>query len=197
MEEIKLSDINLLDVGNEIQIAGTIWSGKGMAFVTLFPGKQEDLSHLTTLPMDLQEWEQFLRQTDLLETEIFRTDPSGKIIKAIVRKTQRAIDGYMQWAVFKRDNYTCRYCGRTGIPLTVDHVDLWENGGATIEANLVSACKNCNKERGRMEYPDWINSKQYEKRSKGLKIDVLHQNRRLVSELPNLQALRVTNIRTR
>jgi HNH endonuclease len=197
MKTISLNDINLYDIGSTYQIAGTIWSSANDCFITLFPDREENFDDAKLLPMDLAEWEKFLRQTDLIETEVILNDPNGKLIKAILRKTQRAIDSFMQWSVFKRDNYTCRYCGKTGIPLTVDHIDLWEQGGATIPENLITACKKCNKDRGRMEYADWLQSDIYQKRSQGLTEEVMQQNQAVLQQLPHLQTLRVKNIRSR
>ena len=151
MNQIKLSDIDILDVGNTLQIAGTVWSnGRGLSFITLVPGKDEDLSNLQKMPLTLDEWDRFMRQADMQETYMFQQDPTGKIVKALFRKNQRQIDSYVQWAAFKRDGYACRYCGRDGIPLSVDHIDLYENGGATILINLLTSCKQCNKTRGNM-----------------------------------------------
>lgn len=198
MEEITLDDINLLDIGNEIHIAGTIWSGKGRVFVTLLPGKEEDFSNLQKLPMELPDWERFLKQADTLETEIIGTDPdTGKIIKSLFRKTQRQIDNFLQWAVFQRDQYSCRYCGRTGIPLTVDHIDLWENGGAAIEENLITACRKCNKDRGRIEYDIWIVSADYKKKSANLSDLQKQANLDIINRLPDLRSKRVNHTRSR
>ena len=108
MEEIKFSEVNLYDFGNEIQIAGTIWTGKDLAFITLIPDKQETFDNLKVMPLTLPEWEQIIKQSDILETEIFKQDPTG-VTKVLVRKSQRQIDSYLQWDVFKRDNYSCRY----------------------------------------------------------------------------------------
>ena len=197
MKQIKLSDINLLDIGNEIQICGTVWSGKGVCFVTQFPNKNEDLSELQKLLLSLNDWQTFLRQTDLLETEMFTPDENGIIVKTIFRKSQRQIDNYIQWAVFERDNYKCRYCGRTGIPLTVDHIDLYEEGGATTKENLISACKNCNKDRGRMSYDEWLKSPKYLKISRNLSTIDRQNNLDILPTIENLKSLRVKNIRTR
>ena len=197
MEEISLNDININDIGNEIQLGGTIWTGKSIAFVTLVPDKKEDLSNLKILPMTLEEWEKFLRQTDLLETQIIGEDETGKIVKAIYRKSQRQIDSYLQWAIFKKDNYTCRYCGRTGIPLTVDHIVLWEEGGPTIELNLLSSCKSCNKERGRMQYSDWLNSPIYQQKSKNLPLEIKVANSQKLNDIPQIKTMLVKNIRSR
>lgn len=199
MEEIKLSELNILDIGNTIQMAGVIWMGQdgNPTFITTFPGKKEEFDNIKIMPMSLEDWEYLIRQSDLLETEIFEQDPSGKVVKSIYRKTQRQIDSYMQWAVFRRDNYACRYCGRTGIPLTVDHIILWEMGGPTIEDNLISSCKNCNKERGNMSYEDWLKSRQYGIRSRGLTPEVLDINNKVLADLPRLETLKVNNIRSR
>lgn len=196
MNTLTINDINLYDVGHEIQIVGTIWKGKNICFITQFPDKDEDLSDAKKMIMSLEDWSKFLRQTDLLETEIFSRDESG-ITKKIMRKTTRQIDSYMQWAIFRRDNYHCRYCGRTGIPLTVDHIILWEEGGATVQDNLISACRSCNKDRGRIQYDDWIHSPVYKSKSKNLPADIKKQNEDLIQELPRLRTLNVTNIRSR
>lgn len=203
MDVIKLSDINLLDVGHTIQMAGVIWSGHNskdhspIQFVTQLPGKSENFEDLKSMPMTLEEWETFLRQTDLLEIEIIGTDESGKFTKAIYRKSQRAIDNFMQWRVFQRDHYTCRYCGRTGIPLTVDHVILYEEGGPTTEENLVTACKPCNKDRGSMLFEQWLNSDIYKRKSAMLSCEADDANWDLVAKLPELEAKKVLNIRSR
>ncbi len=196
MEEITLNDINLYDIGNEIQIAGTIWSGKGIVFITLLPEKKEDLSNPKLLPMTLPEWQTFLRQTDILETEIFQQDPTG-ITKILIRKSQRQIDTYVQWATFKRDGYKCRYCGRDGVPLSVDHVDLYEDGGISTLENLITSCKQDNKDRGRMKYEDWLESSMYKRKSQGLNNMQKDENRALLLTLPKLRAQRVQHVRSR
>lgn len=197
MKTLKLSDINLYSFGNSIQTAGVIWSGDGEIFVTLLPGKDEDLSNFAVMPLTLEEWQLVMRQTDLLEVEMFAQDETG-IVKKLVRKTQRTVDARMQWACFLRDNYTCRYCGRTGIPLTVDHVILWEKGGATILENLVTACRSCNSDRGNIEYDVWVASDNYKKRSANLPYDIKHLNAiELVARLPELRALTLVNPRSR
>ena len=103
MKRISLGDINILDVGNDIQMAGVVWSSNDLCFVTLIPNKDEsDLKNMKLMPMSLDEWKRFLRQTDVLETEILVND-DGKIKKAVYRKSQRQIDKRIQWAVFQRD----------------------------------------------------------------------------------------------
>jgi 5-methylcytosine-specific restriction endonuclease McrA len=50
--------------------------------------------------------------------------------------------------VFRRDNYTCQYCGRHDITLTVDHVIPRHLGGQHKWTNLVAACSACNHRKG-------------------------------------------------
>ena len=175
--------MNLKEVGHTIQIAGVIYNSD-----------QDEKTHLLMLPNEelydkgsteyfsLEQWEKFFWQTDVLETEVRNT----MYEKVIVKKAQRQIDGHISWKVYARDNFSCRYCGATGIPLTVDHVILWEDGGPSIEENLVTSCKKCNRIRGNTPYNEWINSKQYDKRSKRLTGLVHTQNVKLIYELANI-----------
>lgn len=197
MKQRTLSDINLLDIGNTIQITGAIWSGNNQNYLVVLPGEHLDSEEFVLLKMDLADWEKFLRQTDLLETEILESGPEGSsaAIRAIVRKSQRQIDSHLQWKVFQRDSYSCRYCGVTGIPLTVDHLILWEKGGPTIFANLLSACKPCNRARGSMEYGEWLQGAYYLRAAKNLSLFNIEQNEALVESIKSLG--RVNHIRSR
>lgn len=50
--------------------------------------------------------------------------------------------------VFRRDNYTCQYCGRHTGDLTLDHVQPKHLGGEHIWTNVVAACPACNHRKG-------------------------------------------------
>ena len=50
--------------------------------------------------------------------------------------------------VFRRDNYTCQYCGRREAGLTVDHVVPRFQGGLHVWNNVVAACASCNHRKG-------------------------------------------------
>ena len=50
--------------------------------------------------------------------------------------------------IFRRDNFTCQYCGRLSRHLTVDHVVPRHRGGTPTWDNLVSACHVCNRRKG-------------------------------------------------
>ncbi len=50
--------------------------------------------------------------------------------------------------IFRRDAYTCQYCGQRTHDLTIDHVIPRYRGGAYSWENLVSACRSCNHRKG-------------------------------------------------
>jgi len=155
-------DFPLSTVGHSVQLVGGIWAGDGKSYLLHFPeyGSEFDSE---VVSITKEEWKELLRQSDLLETEVLSKCEDGKLYKAVVRKCQRNIDQQVSWNVFRRDGYACRYCARNDVPLTVDHLVLWEEGGPSTEANLVAACKKCNKTRGNTQYADWLNSGYYQR----------------------------------
>ncbi len=182
---MKLSDIHLLDIGHEIVMVGAVYQGKGHTFVAMFPDE-----HLERPPdemrLTVEEWEALLRQTDLLEQEVEVVEGDGLVRKAILRKSQRQIDAHIMWEVYARDGYACRYCGPTRTHLTVDHLVLWEERGPTIATNLVSACRRCNKTRGRMQYADWLRSPYYTQVSPALTASQRAANEALAATLDSI-----------
>lgn len=56
----------------------------------------------------------------------------------------------MRFEVLKRDNFKCRYCGKTAeaVELEVDHVTPTALGGTDDADNLVTACGPCNDGKG-------------------------------------------------
>ena len=50
--------------------------------------------------------------------------------------------------IFRRDGYTCQYCGQQTHSLTMDHVMPRHRGGEHSWTNLVSACPACNRRKG-------------------------------------------------
>ena len=62
----------------------------------------------------------------------------------------------MRFEVFKRDKFTCQYCGRTApdVILEVDHIKPVAEGGTNDLINLVTSCKDCNRGKGKRELSD-------------------------------------------
>lgn len=53
-----------------------------------------------------------------------------------------------RFRILKRDNYTCRYCGKNaedGVKLEIDHVISLKDGGDNESENLITSCFNCNR----------------------------------------------------
>ncbi len=169
---MKFSDLNLALVGHEIMLAGGIWlDSNGGAYLCIFP--EFDDSNLEHYPpvfveMGYEEWKKLLRQSDLVETEVLAKAKDGKLYKAIARKCERNISQGISWRVWRRDDFECRYCGADDVPMTVDHVVLWEEGGPSTEENLVTACRKCNKKRGNTPYAEWLESPFYKEVSRVL-----------------------------
>lgn len=155
----KLQDIDLYELGNQIMIGGVILQGNGQTLALYFP--ESDLDNPEIVEMTHEDWKTLLFQLDTLETKLYPNNPNAKVI---VRKSQRLIESGVSWKVFKRDNYTCRYCADNDTPLTVDHLVLWEDMGQSVEDNLITACRKCNKTRGNMDFEDWIETDFYKKR---------------------------------
>lgn len=55
-----------------------------------------------------------------------------------------------RFEVFKRDGFTCRYCGNTppAVILEVDHIEPVCEGGTNDPDNLITACFDCNRGKG-------------------------------------------------
>lgn len=65
------------------------------------------------------------------------------------KKSTRKVNGRKR-DIFKRDSYTCVYCGFAGDDkeLTLDHVVPRSRGGDNTSYNLVTACFPCNNKKG-------------------------------------------------
>jgi len=59
---------------------------------------------------------------------------------------RRSTGKRLRFEVFKRDAFTCQYCGAQppAVVLVVDHVVPYAGGGETSIENLVTACEPCN-----------------------------------------------------
>lgn len=152
----QFKDIELHELGNQIMIGGILLQGNEQSLAVYFP--ESDLKTPEIVSMSHDDWKVLLFQLDTLETKLYPNNPTSKVV---VRKSQRLIEQGVSWKVFKRDNYTCRYCANNDTPLTVDHLVLWENMGQSVEDNLLTACRKCNKTRGNMEFEDWVVSSYY------------------------------------
>lgn len=58
-----------------------------------------------------------------------------------------AVSKRTRFEVFKRDLFTCQYCGRTPpvVTLECDHIEPVAGGGGDHQDNLITACFDCNR----------------------------------------------------
>ena len=66
---------------------------------------------------------------------------------------RKSLTKKQRFEIFKRDLFTCQYCGRTPpeIVLEIDHIVPVVNGGDNDETNLITACFDCNRGKGKRE----------------------------------------------
>jgi hypothetical protein len=63
---------------------------------------------------------------------------------------RKDISKKLRFEVFKRDSFTCQYCGRKSpdVVLHVDHITPVSKGGKNTLMNLVTSCYECNLGKG-------------------------------------------------
>lgn len=61
-------------------------------------------------------------------------------------KVRKNLSRKIRFEVFKRDSFTCLYCGRKApdVVLEIDHVKPVSGGGTNDILNLVTSCRECN-----------------------------------------------------
>ena len=120
------------DAGHLIKISGIFAQGMGLDLLLLSPTATpiENLQTMWIIEPTLEDWCEFLRQTD---DPVFFENNEHWNPKAIVRKQQRAISGAIQQKVWARDGFQCLYCGEND----------W--------SNFVSACRRFNKKKGAID----------------------------------------------
>lgn len=69
---------------------------------------------------------------------------------------RKEISKKIRFEVFKRDKFTCQYCGRTvpDVVLHVDHIKPVAKGGTNDIMNLITSCSDCNLGKGARELSD-------------------------------------------
>lgn len=77
-------------------------------------------------------------------TKAFRL---GKEVRKVSSYQKQPIPNDLRWAVWERDNFTCRDCG-TRKNLTIDHIYPESRGGELTMENAQTLCKSCNSKKG-------------------------------------------------
>ena len=69
--------------------------------------------------------------------------------KPNMNKTTKTINLRMRFSIMRRDNFTCKQCGKSpavnpGTELQIDHIFPYSKGGETRLENLQTLCSACN-----------------------------------------------------
>lgn len=69
---------------------------------------------------------------------------------------RKNISNKTRFEVFKRDNFTCQYCGKSApeVVLNVDHIEPVSKGGSNDISNLITSCFECNNGKGNKKLSD-------------------------------------------
>jgi 5-methylcytosine-specific restriction endonuclease McrA len=73
--------------------------------------------------------------------------PSVIKLESLIRRPHHDQRKLTRLEVFRRDQYTCQYCGKQVKQLTLDHVTPRYRGGEHTWENVVSACVPCNRRK--------------------------------------------------
>lgn len=91
-------------------------------------------------------------------SEVFVVSKAApKVVQVIKTKPRRkGISKRVRFEVFKRDNWSCQYCGSQSpnVKLHVDHITPVSKGGTNDLENLTTSCIDCNLGKGARELDD-------------------------------------------
>lgn len=70
---------------------------------------------------------------------------------------RKPISKKIRFEVFKRDNFTCCYCGKSApkVILEIDHIKSVKNGGDNSLLNLITSCYDCNRGKSHKKLNDF------------------------------------------
>ena len=70
--------------------------------------------------------------------------------------TRQAISKKLRFEIFKRDSFSCQYCGSSApeVLLHVDHLKPLAEGGENDILNLITSCESCNLGKGKHPLSD-------------------------------------------
>jgi hypothetical protein len=113
---------------------------------------------------------------------------------------RQSISKKLRFEVFKRDSFTCQYCGNKApdVVLEVDHIDPVSKGGKNSILNLITSCFDCNRGKSdKVISDDHVLKKEMEQ------MEILNQKREQLKminkwreELLNIDEEQIDNICT-
>ena len=99
---------------------------------------------------DYFEIDEILDFIDAVEQKRGNYYTNPDIWQAICRVERGKVTNKMRFAIYQRDGYRCKKCGRRdrGDNLEIDHIYPIAKGGKSTYDNLQTLCRKCNKEKG-------------------------------------------------
>jgi hypothetical protein len=144
------------EAGDTIHLSGVILSDykNKIEYNCYLPNMADDDFEIETAEFTPDDWDEWLKHSDD-PTFTEYTDETRKVVKAVIRKGTRQVIQDVVWATYRRDNFTCVYCGRNDLPLTFDHYVAQAFGGAWTVENGRTACRPCNKKKANKTVAEW------------------------------------------
>ena len=101
----------------------------------------------------VSKWEKDLTKPNVKRLRIIADDMNITVSELLgVRKMSKRknVSNKTRFEVFKRDNFTCQYCGKSApeVVLNVDHIEPVSKGGSNDISNLITSCFECNNGKG-------------------------------------------------
>ncbi len=105
--------------------------------------------------------------TNYIPCEIFRIKYKGLRNIVIIglkwngKNVKRRTNGYAKQWILRHRKYNCPYCEQklTNVNATSDHIIPISVGGNNCQVNIIVCCKDCNGERGDMEFYKYLRYK--------------------------------------
>lgn len=111
------------------------------------------------------------------------------------KKVRKAISKKLRFEIFKRDKFTCQYCGEMSpkVILEVDHINPVFNNGDNDVLNLITSCYSCNRGKGKRKLSD---ESEIEKQSQELKslMDKKEQLEMMIEYREELKKIKETEL---
>lgn len=91
-----------------------------------------------------------------IDTAVTAPVGSSKTVGILMSNTRKSMSKKLRFEVFKRDGFTCQYCGAhpPSAILHVDHIHPVSKGGGDDIDNLITACQPCNSGKSNVELTD-------------------------------------------
>lgn len=107
--------------------------------------RKETIAHISLSPTRSGDVPSHL--VDLIKDNSFEVPEVIRLTGPVSKKFMQALNSPTRNGVFRREGYSCIYCGDRS-NLTIDHVIPSSRGGDNSWTNLVACCFKCNNRKG-------------------------------------------------